>query len=326
MRRLIARLAAAVLATAAAGLGFVAGTSAPADAAACSGASGVTVVVDHGALGGGVDQVCNPSGGGNAASSNFTGAGFALTYVQSQPGFVCRINGQPASAACVNTPPTNAYWGLFWSDGKSGSWSYASMGAGSLTIPDGGYVAFAWQTGSQNPPNVTPTPHASTPTPAPTPTPSPTSGGGGGSGGGNGNGGGGGHGNGGGNGSATPTVKPSSKPPATSKPTVAPTATPSSLASDAATPDEASESASASATEKPTVAPSDGALPSASGSTSAGTTSSESASTTPVDSPDASSDDAAGALPAWVVPLVLLALAAGGGAAYVLRRRTRTSP
>ncbi len=325
MRRLLTRLAAAVLATSAAGLGFVAGTSAPADAAACSGASGVTVVVDHGALGGGVDQVCNPSGGGNAASSNFTGAGFALTYVQSQPGFVCRINGQPASAACVNTPPTNAYWGLFWSDGKSGSWSYASMGAGSLTIPDGGYVAFAWQTGSQNPPNVTPTPHASTPTPAPTPTPSPTSGGGG-SGGGNGNGGGGGHGNGGGNGSATPTVKPSSKPPATSKPTVAPTATPSSLASDAATPDEASESASASATEKPTVAPSDGALPSASGSTSAGTTSSESASTTPVDSPDASSDDAAGALPAWVVPLVLLALAAGGGAAYVLRRRTRTSP
>jgi hypothetical protein len=45
-----------------------------------------------------------------------------------------------------------------------------------------------------------------------------------------------------------------------------------------------------------------------------------------VDTPDASSSDTAGALPTWVVPLVLLALAAGGGAAYVLRRRHRTSP
>ena len=176
MRLLLARLAAAVLATSAAGLGLVAGTSAPATAAACSGATGVTVVVDHGALGGGVDQVCNAGGRRNAASSLFTGAGFSLTYVQRQPGFVCRINGQPASDPCVNTPPSNAYWGLWWSDGKSGSWSYSSLGAGSLTVPNGGYVAFAWQTGSLNAPNVVPTPHASTPTPAPTPTATPTSG------------------------------------------------------------------------------------------------------------------------------------------------------
>jgi cytochrome c-type biogenesis protein CcmH/NrfF len=42
-----------------------------------------------------------------------------------------------------------------------------------------------------------------------------------------------------------------------------------------------------------------------------------------VDSSDA--NDTAGTLPAWVVPLVLLALAAGG-ATYLLRRRHRTSP
>ena len=59
MRLSIARLAAAVLATGAAGLGLVAQATAPAEAAGCSGPTGVTVVVDHGPLGGGVDQVCN---------------------------------------------------------------------------------------------------------------------------------------------------------------------------------------------------------------------------------------------------------------------------
>ena len=242
MRLQIARLAAAVLATSAAGLGLVSGTSAPAAAAACSGATGVTVVVDHGALGGGVDQACNGNGGGNVAATQFTSAGYSLTYVQQQPGFVCRINGEPASDPCVRTPPSNAYWGLWWSDGRSGTWSYSSLGAGALTIPDGGYVAFAWQSGSQNAPNVVPTPHASTPTPAPTPTATASSGGGGGGGGS------GGHGNGGGgHGAATPTAKPSSKPsskpPATSTAPSTPTPTASaSLAPATAGPDEASES------------------------------------------------------------------------------------
>jgi len=303
----LARLAAAVLATSAAGVGLVAGASAPAGASACSGATGVTVVVDHGSLGGGVDQVCNAGGGGKDGISLFTGAGFSLTYVQRQPGFVCRINGQPASDPCVNTPPSNAYWGLWWSDGRSGSWSYSSLGAGSLTVPDGGSVAFAWQSGSQNAPNVTPSSHASTPPPAPTPTA--TAGGGG-------------HGNGGGHGSASPTAKPSAKPPATSTATATPTATPSgSVAPATARPDETNDSAGASIAATPTVAPSDGALPTASDSTSAAATPLDSAS--PVDSPDA--NDTAGALPAWVVPLVLLALAAGG-ATYLLRRRHRTSP
>ena len=37
-------------------------------------------------------------------------------------------------------------------------------------VPDGGYIAFAWQSGPRNSPNVAPTPHASTPTPSATPT------------------------------------------------------------------------------------------------------------------------------------------------------------
>lgn len=182
--RSVRRLAVAALLTAAAGVGVF--TPAPAQASVCSSASGVTVVVDGGELGGGVMSVCDPDGGGKSATALFTSNGWSLTYVQRQPGFVCRIDGRPAPEddPCVNTPPADAYWGLFWSDGTSGSWSYASEGAGSLTVPDGGYVGFAWQgSSSKSPPGVTPRKHPSpTPTPSPSPTAHPTRDGGGGSG------------------------------------------------------------------------------------------------------------------------------------------------
>ncbi|WP_028652443.1 hypothetical protein [Nocardioides halotolerans] len=322
---LVARLA-VVLATATAGLGIVAGSPAPATAAACSGATGVTVVVDHGALGGGVDQVCVTSGGQDGASL-FASAGFSLTYVQRQPGFVCRIDGQPASDPCVNTPPSNAYWGLWWSDGRSGSWSYSSLAAGALSIPSGGYVAFAWQTGSSNPPGVPPAPHASTPTAAPSTTAPPGGGGsGGGSGGGHGQGGGNGGGSGGGNGggsgahaSPTPTAPPSGRPSASSAatPTVAPT--------QSAVPTSATRSASEEPT--PTGSPATTSAPSSPSETAPADAT---ASPSEVAAPTASEppDDAAtsGTLPGWAVLLVLLALAGGSAAAYVLRGRGRTSP
>ena len=190
-RLVSARLAAAILTTAAASLGLVATSSAPADAAACSGSRGVTVVVDHGALGSGITQACNASGGGKSGTTQFTSTGFSLTYVQRQPGFVCRIDAQPASDPCVNTPPADAYWGLWWSDGKSGSWSYSSVAAGSLTIPDGGYVAFAWQSGTRTAPGVPATAHGGSSAPTRTP-------------------------------SATPTTKPSHAPSAPTSPTRSP--------------------------------------------------------------------------------------------------------
>jgi hypothetical protein len=286
----------------------------------------VTVVVDRGALGGGIDEVCNASGGGKTATTLFTGSGFSLTYVQQTPGFVCRINGQPASDPCVQTPPSDAYWGLWWSDGTSGSWSYASVAAGSLSVPDGGYVAFAWQSGSKSPPGVPATAHASSSSPSPTATPSssPSTGGSGGGSGGGGNGGGhngGGNGSGGGNGgggghaSASPT--PSAGP--TSSAAVA-SATPS------ATP---STSVSASPTGK-------GGNGGTGGPGATPTTSSSALPTPGTDSvsPAASADGSAevqttgggSALPVWVVPVVILALAAGAGVAFVVRRRGRPVP
>lgn len=174
MSRGLARLVAGALVALAAGSGLLAGTG-PAQAATCEAADGVSVVVDFGDLGGGVQTACDAGGGGRKAATLFVESGFPLAYVQRQPGFVCRVSGVPADDPCVNTPPTDAYWGLFWSDGTDGKWSYASLSVGSLKVPDGGYVAFAWQAGGgRRLPGVAPTAHGS-PTSSPTsPSSSPT--------------------------------------------------------------------------------------------------------------------------------------------------------
>ncbi|MGL5826884.1 MAG: hypothetical protein ACRCYU_19050 [Nocardioides sp.] len=142
MRLRTSRLALAALIVVPTGV-IIAGV--PAEAAGCPGATGVTVVVDYHQLGGGAVTGCASAGGGKTASSVFPAAGFPLTYVARSPGFVCRVSGKPAADPCVNTPPATAYWSLWWSDGKSGSWTYSTLGVGSLRVPTGGYVAFSWQ-------------------------------------------------------------------------------------------------------------------------------------------------------------------------------------
>ena len=169
--RLAARLVAALLLSAA----TTALPVAPAQAAACPSLDGVTVVVDYHELGGGVAQVCDAGGAGKTAAAQLTAAGFALTRVQRQPGFVCRVKGEPAEDPCVNTPPTDAYWGLWWSDGKSGSWTYSSQGVDALRVPEGGSVAMSWNgSATKSAPGVAPAVHASSPSPSPKPTPKPT--------------------------------------------------------------------------------------------------------------------------------------------------------
>lgn len=149
--------AAALLAVAATVLPGV--TAAPAAAAACTDAGGITVVVDPGSLSGSLSQTCVASGGDDGAAL-FAAAGHTLERVQRFPGAVCRVDYQPESAGCVNMPPTNAYWGLFWSNGTSGSWVYASEGVDSLSVPAGGSVAFAWQaSSSRRDPAVAPPDH-----------------------------------------------------------------------------------------------------------------------------------------------------------------------
>ena len=164
--RLVPRLLAVVaLVAAAAGTG----TLPSAAAAPCSAGSGVSVVVDYHQLGGGVVQTCDPAGSGKTAQRLFEDNGFALAYTQRQPGFVCRVNDKPGAdvEACVNTPPSDAYWGLFWADGTSASWKYSTVGVGGLTLKAGQSVAFSWQgSGASTPPGVTP-PHTIKPSASP---------------------------------------------------------------------------------------------------------------------------------------------------------------
>jgi hypothetical protein len=166
--RYVVRLVAAVVLTAAAGVG-VTGT---AQAASCSTGHGVTVVVDFHQLGGGVRSACDPGGAGRSASTQLTDVGYTLTYAQRQPGFVCRVDGSPSSDPCITTSPADAYWSVWWSDGKSGTWSFSSEGVDSLTVPGGGYVALSWQGGSGKArPRAAARAH---PTASPSPTSSPT--------------------------------------------------------------------------------------------------------------------------------------------------------
>lgn len=164
----VVRFAAATALVAAAGLTG----PAPAYAEPCSSDTGVTVVVDFQELGGGLQQVCDAGGGGQRASALFPDNGFPLTYVQRQPGFVCRVSEVPADDPCVNTPPADAYWGLWWSDGESGMWSYSSVGVASLTIPDGGSVAFSWNGSSTRSEPGAPPPDHTTDEPSQEPEPS----------------------------------------------------------------------------------------------------------------------------------------------------------
>lgn len=137
---------------------------------ACPGATGVTVVVDFNELPAGAERQvgCDPDAGGRAVD-HFDRAGFTLTEHATEQDYICQVNGQPADRDCL---ANDAFWSLWWSDGRSGKWVFSTSGVTSLRVPEGGYVAFAWHEGSGNaaPPDVAPTPRVATATPTPSPT------------------------------------------------------------------------------------------------------------------------------------------------------------
>jgi hypothetical protein len=285
--------------------GLVLLSQAPAAAAGCTGSGGVTVVVDYHQLGGGVQQACDADGGGKAASTVFPDSGFPLTYVQRQPGFVCRVSGAPSSDPCVNTPPARAYWSLWWSDGTSGSWTYASTGVGSLTVPDGGYVAFSWQgQDGKAAPGVAPTPRTA-PTSPPPPPGSGDSGGGGGSTGGS-------QGTGGSDGSGTRSGGSAASTPTAGTQSASPGAgsSPEGRRSRAGDPAKRGR-ASGSATPSPSGSPGETAGDLSADSPPSGGT-----------SPSAGeSGDDGGGLPVWLSVLAVGTLLTGAGAVAAVRAR-----
>lgn len=286
-----------VVLTAAAYAGVLGAASPPAAAATCPTAEGVSVVVDFNDLGGGVQEICDASGGGEHAATLFTRNGYALTYVQRQPGFVCRINDVPAEDPCVNTPPADAYWGLWWSDGTTGTWSYSTLAAGSLKIPEGGYVAFSWNQGAgKDKPSSKPTAHAQ-------PSATPTSSGGGGGGNDGGNNAGGGNGSGGNRPSAKPTPTPSDPSPTSTTPSANASASPAKPAK----------------TEKPRRRPTSTA--DGPGAASPSADPGESVTSDPVDADARSLAGEERGIPFWVVLLVIATLFSSAAGIAVVRRR-----
>jgi hypothetical protein len=286
--RLVRRLAGTVAATGLALAGLVA-AAAPASAAACSGTSGVTVVVD---TGGSISTRC-ASGDPSTAWKALTAAGFGTTPVQTFPGALCQINGYP-DTSCVRMPPASAYWAFFHAK-AGGSWTYSSSGVASYNPSPGTVVGFKFGSGGQ--PGIAPPAAPATSKPAPTTAkPKPT----------------------------TAAPKATSKPAATTSgtstsgagKTAGSTQKSGSGATTAPAKPTATTRATASATASPTASVSSSASPSGQGTPSA-----ESSATPLAAAPTSGTDDGSSGPGTLLVGGALVALVAAGAGWAAWRRR-----
>ncbi|GIG67478.1 hypothetical protein [Phytomonospora endophytica] len=153
----LTRRAALLLAALLTAVSFVAADPAarPAQAAGCSGTTGVTVVVDFTAFGGSVERRC-ALGDPATGIAALQGASFTVTGTSRWGlAFVCRLDGLPTAAAeaCVNTPPTSAYWS-YWHGTPGSAWTYSTSGASAYNPAPGSVEGWAFGSGAQ--PTVAP--------------------------------------------------------------------------------------------------------------------------------------------------------------------------
>lgn len=128
------------------------------DYCAAGDTNSVTVVVDFSGVGGGIDIRCSSGSTGQQALAN----SFGYSEIASQPGFICQIDGAPASD-CQSTPPGSAYWS-YWQAAPGGGWAYSSRGFSSSRVKPGGFEG--WAFGSGGSPGIDPVLPAA-PEPAP---------------------------------------------------------------------------------------------------------------------------------------------------------------
>ena len=169
-RRSVTALACIVVATAAA----VSSSNAPVGAApsagtdgACPDTSGVTVIVDFRGLDGGTVVRCAPGAPASGLDA-LREAGFDVRGVARFPGFVCRIDGAPASSTCLDTPPPDAYWS-YWTAPRGGSWTYSDTGAASRAPAPGSVEGWSFSDGRDAAPRLAPPAAITPPVNAPTP-------------------------------------------------------------------------------------------------------------------------------------------------------------
>lgn len=147
MWRLLCGLALATLLT-----GSMLVAPAPAHANACTGASGVTVVVQDEEGGDNEDALTVACAPGDPASglAALTSAGFSVEQVQSQPGAICTIDEKP-SISCVRMPPGDHYWAFYHAAAGDSAWTYSTVGAANLDPQPGSSVGFRLGDGTMEP-------------------------------------------------------------------------------------------------------------------------------------------------------------------------------
>ncbi len=144
-QRTVRRLAAALAATALAGLGLLAVPRPAGAAEPCVG-----VVVDARLLGAGVSTGC-AKGDPDSGLEALTKAGYGYAFIPRQPGQVCQIDGAPA---CSDTS-TDTYWSYWWRAKGSTRWVYATEGAATHDPAPGATEAWVWQDGGRRePPDI----------------------------------------------------------------------------------------------------------------------------------------------------------------------------
>ncbi|MEO3935652.1 hypothetical protein V3N99_02725 [Dermatophilaceae bacterium Soc4.6] len=142
----------------------------------CPDATGVTVVVDFQALGGGVVVRCAPAplAGSGTGLDALVGAGISLEGTRRWgDSFICRLGGKPAVTTtlavtgqpgyheqCLDTPPSAAFWG-YWYAADNGAWQYSQQGVKGHRAMAGGFEGWSFSlnaSGSGNPaPRLAPT-------------------------------------------------------------------------------------------------------------------------------------------------------------------------
>ena len=140
----------------------------PAQAVACSGSSGVTVVARF--PDGHTETRCAP-GDPTSGFDALKKAGFTATPVLRFPQALCQIDHLPKTD-CTNMPPADAYWAYFHAR-PGGSWEYSNAGPGSYDPKPGTVEGWRFGGGDQWAGSA-PIGAAPTPTPKPVSKPVPT--------------------------------------------------------------------------------------------------------------------------------------------------------
>jgi len=127
-------------------------------AGACTDTAGISVIVDFGSAGGGVQTRCAPAPVRDGFEA-LRKAGFAIRSVSGQA-FLCQIDGKPVDEPCNHVPSASRYWS-YWYAQRGQPWTYSSSGA-SRRPPPGSVEG--WSFGSSDPPGAAPPAPVTTPT------------------------------------------------------------------------------------------------------------------------------------------------------------------